>query len=78
MSDDFMNNNSQGRDGYSWKKEENGKPNRPQGSGHTPRPRINRNFRPAGSSKWAVRRRREKYRIFCKKQLTDGLTCANI
>ena len=53
MSDDFMNNNSQGRDGYSWKKEENGKPNRPQGSGHTPRPRINRNFRPAGSSEYS-------------------------
>ncbi len=53
MSDDFMNNNSQGRDGYSWQNEENGHTNRPQGGGHTPRPRINRNFRPAGSSDYS-------------------------
>ena len=50
MNDEFMNNSQEGRDGYSWQNEDNARPARQTGAEHTPRPRINRNFRPAGSS----------------------------
>ena len=50
MNDEFMNNSQEGRDGSSWQNEDNARPARQTGADHTPRPRINRNFRPAGSS----------------------------
>lgn len=56
MSEEFFNQSEDSRDGFRSQDEENAKGNGRFESGHTPRPRINRNFRQAGSSEYGNQR----------------------
>ena len=56
MSEDFLNNGESSRDGFRSQDEENAKAAGRFEGAHTPRPRINRSFRQAGSSDYGNQR----------------------